>query len=163
LLTIVTESYLNLQKEKKQMAPEHQRLMDVWRELWSQYKAIIDAFDGLIYISSPSYEIEFVNQHLAERIGYSPFGKKCYQALYQLDHPCPQCPGATVFRGETVRQKSVNSQSRRTFYQVATPFYLKGEALMMVTIKNLREAGSGKEIIIDADAFPVDSSEQHVA
>jgi len=119
------------------MAPEQRRLMDVWRELWSQYKAIIDAFDGLIYISSPSYEIEFVNQHLAERIGYSPLGKKCYQALYQLDHPCPQCPGAKVFRGESVRQKAVDPRSSRTYYQFATLFYQQGEPLMMVTIQYL--------------------------
>jgi len=31
------------QKEEIHMAAAHQRLMDAWRELWGQYKGIIDA------------------------------------------------------------------------------------------------------------------------
>ena len=80
------------------MTAEHQRLMDAWRELWGQYKAIIDAFDGLIYISTSSYEIEFVNRHLAEMVGYSPLGQKCYKTFYNLDHPCPRCSKEKVLR-----------------------------------------------------------------
>jgi PAS domain-containing protein len=137
LLTITIDTRRNLQQEEIPMAAEHQRLIDAWRELWSQYKAIIDAFDGLIYICSQSYEIEFVNRHLAEMLGYSPLGQKCYKAFYNLDHPCPRCSKEKVRRGETIRQKSCNPQNNRTYYQVATPFYLKGEGLMMVTIQYL--------------------------
>jgi PAS domain-containing protein len=119
------------------MAAERQRLMDAWRELWGQYQAITDAFDGLIYICSASFEIEFVNRNLAEMLGYSPLGQKCYKTFHNLDHPCPWCFKEKVLRGETVRQRSFNPQSDRTYYQVATPFYLKGEALMMATIQYL--------------------------
>ena len=114
------------------MAAEHQRLLDAWRELWGQYKAIIDAFDGLIYICSAACEIEFVNRHLAEMLGYSPLGQKCYQAFYNLDHPCPRCSKEEVLRGETIRQQCFNPQNNRTYYQVATPIYLKSETLMMM-------------------------------
>ncbi len=116
------------------MAAEHLRRMDAWRELWGQYKAVIDAFDGVIYICSPSFEIEFVNRHLAEMLGYSPLGQKCYKAFYNLEHPCPKCPKAKVLRGETLRQKSFNPHNNRSYYQVATPFQMNGESLMMMTI-----------------------------
>jgi len=119
------------------MAAANQRLLDAWRELWGQNQAIIDAFDGLLYLSSPAHEIEFVNRHLAEMLGYSPLGQKCFRVLYNQEHPCPWCPQDKVLRGETVRQKSVNPQSHRTYYQVATPFYLQGEAMMLVTIQHL--------------------------
>ncbi len=119
------------------MTAEHRRLMDAWRELWGQYKAIIDAFDGMIYICSAALEIEFVNRHLAKMLGHSPLGQKCYKAFYNLNHPCPRCSKEKVLRGETIRQKFFNPQSNRTYYQVATPFYLKGEALMMTTIQYL--------------------------
>jgi hypothetical protein len=36
--------------------------------------------------------------------------------------------------GRTIRQKSFNPQNDRTYDQVATPFYLKSEALMMIPI-----------------------------
>jgi PAS domain-containing protein len=136
-LIITFDTGRNLPKEELRMAAEKQRLLDAWRELWSQYKAIIDAFDGLIYICSAGFEIEFVNRHLAEMIGYSPLGQKCYQVFYHLDHPCPQCFREKVLQGETIRQKSFNPRNSRTYYQVATPLYLKSEALMMMTIQYL--------------------------
>ncbi len=119
------------------MAAERRRLMDAWRELWGQYKAVIDAFDGLIYICSPRFEIEFVNRHLAEMLGCSPLGQKCYKAFYNLDHPCPRCSKEKVLRGATIRQKSFHPQTNRTYYQVATPLYLKSEVLMMMTTQYL--------------------------
>jgi hypothetical protein len=125
------------EQEGKHMAPANQRLLDAWRELWGQNQAIIDAFDGWLYLSSPAHEIEFVNRHLAERLGYAPLGQKCFRVLYNQEHPCPWCPQAKVLRGETVRRKSVNPQSQQTYYQVATPFYLQGEAMMLVTIQPL--------------------------
>jgi PAS domain-containing protein len=145
------------------MAADRQRLLDAWRELWGQYKAIIDAFDGLIYISSPSYEIEFVNRHLAEMLGYSPLGQKCYQTFYNLDHPCPQCFQEKLRRGETVRQKSFNPQSNRTYYQVATPFYLKGEAMMMVTIQYLPANCHSPLILIESEENPEEAAGRQVA
>ena len=144
------------------MTEEHQRLIDAWRELWEQYKGIVDAFDGVIYICSPNYEIEFVNQHFAEMLGHYPLGQKCYKTFHKLGHPCPWCCKEKVIRGKTIRRKFYNLKNQ-AFSLVSTPFFLRGEVLMMVTMQNLREACSGKEIIIDVDAFPVDSLEQHVA
>lgn len=119
------------------MAADGQRRLDAWRELWEQYQAIIDAFDGLIYICSQKYEIEFVNRRLVEVLGYSPLGQKCHQAFYNLDHPCPQCFQKKLRQGETVRKKAFNPQKKRIYYQVATPVHLRGEALMMVTMQYL--------------------------
>jgi PAS domain-containing protein len=162
-LTMTIETIRNLQKEEKQMAADHQRLMDVWRDLWGQYKAIIDAFDGLIYVSSASYEIEFVNRHLAEMLGYSALGQRCYRALYNLDHPCPRCSKEKVLRGETVRQKTFNPQSNRTYYQVATPLYLKGEALMMVTIQHLPANCPTPIILMEPKENPEEMAGRQVA
>ena len=74
------------------MAVEHRRLMDAWRELWGQYKAVIDAFDGLIYICSPKFEIEFVNRHLAEMLGCSPWGKSVTRLFIIWTIPAPVVP-----------------------------------------------------------------------
>jgi hypothetical protein len=145
------------------MAAEPQQLIDPWRELWEQYKGIVDAFDGLIYICSQNYEIEFVNQHFAEMLGHHPLGQKCYQIFYKLDHPCPWCCKEKVIRGKTIRGASVNPLKNLAFYHVFTPFFLRGEVLMMVTMQNLRPASPAKAVLIDADNFTVDSLEKHVA
>jgi PAS domain-containing protein len=153
----------NLQEEEIPMAAAHQRLMDAWRELWGQYQAIIDAFDGLIYICSASFEIEFVNRHLAEMLGHFPLGQKCYKAFHNLDHPCPRCFKEKVLRGETVRQKSFNPQSNRTYYQVATPLYLKGEVLMMATIQYLPANCPNQMISVEPGEAPEEVAGRDVA
>lgn len=48
--------------ELKAAQTKQQRLVEAWRDLWAQYEAMMEAFDGLIYICSQKYEIEFMNQ-----------------------------------------------------------------------------------------------------
>ena len=74
------------------------RLSEAWRDLWAQYEAIIEAFDGLIYICSKNYEVEFMNQRFIERTGFFPLGQKCYKALHDLEDICPWCVNEQVFR-----------------------------------------------------------------
>ncbi len=162
LLTSI-DAIRQLQSEEKDLTADRQQRLDAWRELWGQYQAIIDAFDGLIYISSPSYEIEFVNRHLAEMLGYSPLGQKCHRAFYNLDHPCPQCFQEKLRRGQTVRQKSVNPRNLRTYYQVATPLFLKGEAMMMVTIQYLPADCHTPIILMEPEKNPEEASGRQVA
>jgi len=99
----------------------YHRLTDAWRDLSAQYEAIIEAFDGLVYICSQNYEIEFMNQHFIERQGNYPLGQKCYQALHGLDQICPWCVNDRVFRGETVRWEVQSPKDRRWYFVVNTP------------------------------------------
>lgn len=97
------------------------RLTEAWRDLWAQYEAIIEAFDGLIYICSQNYEVEFMNQRFIERQGNYPLGQKCFQALHGRDQVCPWCINDRVFRGETVRWEVCSPKDHRWYYVVNTP------------------------------------------
>ena len=46
---------------------KNRRVIEAWRDLWAQYEAMVEAFDGLIYICSENYEVEFMNQRFIER------------------------------------------------------------------------------------------------
>ncbi len=98
----------------------HQRLSEAWRDLWAQYEAIIEAFDGFIYICSQNYEIEFMNQRFIERQGDYPLGQKCYAALHGRDQVCPWCINDRVFGGETVRWEVQSPKDLRWFAVVNT-------------------------------------------
>ena len=99
----------------------YQRLSGAWRDLWAQYEAIIEAFDGFIYICSQNYEIEFMNQSFIERQGDYPLGQKCYTALHGRDQVCPWCINDRVFGGETVRWEVQSPKDQRWYYVVNTP------------------------------------------
>ncbi len=83
--------------ELEEQRVRNQRLVEAWRDLWAQYDAMIEAFDGLIYICSQNYEVEFMNQRFIERTGYYPLGQKCYKALHDLENVCPWCVNERVF------------------------------------------------------------------
>jgi len=97
------------------------RSSEAWRDLWAQYEAIIEAFDGHIYICSQNFEVEFMNQRFIERTGSYPLGQKCYRVLHGLDQVCPWCVNDRVFRGETVRWEVQSPKDRRWYYVVNTP------------------------------------------
>lgn len=121
------------------MATAHKPRLDAWREMWGQYRAVLDAFDGLIYLCSPSYEIEFVNQHsdITKILGYSPLGQKCHQAFFDLDHQCQKCSKKKVLQGDPTRQIFTHPRTGQTFYQVARPFFQNRDPLMMITVLHL--------------------------
>jgi PAS domain S-box-containing protein len=118
----------------------HQRLTEAWRDLWAQYEAIIEAFDGFIYICSQNFEVEFMNQRFIERTGYYPLGQKCYKALHDRDEVCPWCVNERVFRGETVRWEVLSPKDNRWYYVVNTPIrHPDGTRSKMAMIEDLTE------------------------
>ncbi len=96
------------------------RAVKAWRDLWAQYEAMVEAFDGLIYICSQDNEVEFMNQRFIERTGYYPLGQKCYKALHDLEEVCPWCVNDRVFRGEKVTWEVLSPKDHRWYRVVNT-------------------------------------------
>jgi len=71
----------------------------VRRESMERYRAVVEAYDGLIYICSQDYHIEFMNQRLIERTGRNAVGALCYEVLHDRDSVCTWCMNERVFPG----------------------------------------------------------------
>jgi len=91
------------------------------RESEARHRAVVESFDGLIYVCSPSYRIEYLNPRLIERTGYDATGELCYRALHDLDSVCPWCVNDRVFKGETVRWEVKSPKDNHWYYIVNTP------------------------------------------
>jgi PAS domain S-box-containing protein len=87
----------------------------------ARYRAMIEAFDGFIYICSPDYRIEFMNDRLKERTGYDATGRKCYEALHEKDSVCAWCVNDKVLRGETVKWEVQSPKDNRWYHVTNTP------------------------------------------
>lgn len=115
------------------------------REREAHYRAMVEAFDGLIYICSRDYRVEFMNRHFIERTGRDATGELCYKALHDLDEVCPWCVNDRVFRGETVRWEVMSPKDHRWYYIVNTPIYhengtlSKQSLLLDITDRKLME------------------------
>lgn len=112
----------------------------------NHYRAIIEAFDGLIYICSPDYRIEFMNERLIRRTGRDATGESCYKALHDLESICPWCMNERVARGETARWEVQSPLDKRWYYVVNTPIdnpdgTVSKQALILdITERKLAEA-----------------------
>jgi PAS domain S-box-containing protein len=126
--------------ELRSAETRHLRQVEAWRDLWAQFEAMVEAFDGLLYICSATYEVEFMNQRFIQRTGHYPLGQKCYQALHNRDDICPWCVNERVFRGETVRWEVQSPKDNRWYYVVNTPIrHPDGAVSKMAMIQDITE------------------------
>jgi PAS domain S-box-containing protein len=115
----LTEVNANLIRE----IGERKRVEEELRESTEKYQAIVEAFDGLIYICSEDYRIEFMNEKLIDRTGKNALGEFCYEALHDRDSVCPWCVNERVFAGETVRWELQSPKDGRWYYVVNAPIH----------------------------------------
>ncbi|MEW6351319.1 MAG: GAF domain-containing protein [Thermodesulfobacteriota bacterium] len=109
--------------------------------------AMIDAFDGLIYVCSPTYEVEFMNERFIQRTGHDPTGQKCYKALHDRKDICPWCVNERVQRGETVRWEVQSPKDHCWYYVVNTPIrHQDGTISKMAVIQDITERKRAESI-----------------
>jgi CheY-like chemotaxis protein len=111
------ERNLQLQKE----IGKRERAERLLQDKEACYRAIVEAFDGYIYICSRDYRVEFMNERFIERTGYDGTGELCFEALHNRDAICPWCVNNRVFNGETVRWEVLSPKDNRWFYVVNVP------------------------------------------
>jgi len=115
------------------------------REDMARYQAVVEAFDGFLYICSQDYRVEFMNQRLIERTGRNAVGEMCYKALHDSDSVCEWCVNERVFQGETVRWEVQSPKDHRWYYVVNTPIrhadgtMSKQSMIMDITERKLAE------------------------
>ena len=111
----------------------------------AQLNAMIKAFDGLIYVCSADYEIEYMNDLFIERTGHNPVGELCYKALHNLDDICPWCVNERVQKGEVVRWEVQSPKDNRWYSIVNTPIHHHdgriSKQAMIMDISDIKYAG----------------------
>lgn len=131
---------------------ERKRAEDALRDSEARYRAIVEAFDGLIYICSQDYHIEFMNRQLIERTGYDGTGKLCYKVLHDIDTVCPWCVNDRVFDGETVRWEIQSPKDDRWYYVVNTPIHhADGSISKQAMIQDITERKRGEEALRESE------------
>jgi PAS domain S-box-containing protein len=102
---------------------ERKKAEEALRENRAKYQAIVDAFDGLIYICSQDLRIEFMNRKLIQRTGYDATGELCYKVLHERDSVCPWCVNDRVFAGEMVHWEMFSPKDKHWYYVVNVPIH----------------------------------------
>lgn len=108
----ITRNIENRKKIEDQLLLEKER-----------YSAIVNAYDGMLYICSSDFEIEYMNQKLIERTGYDGTGMKCYEVLHGLNEICDWCVNERIINGETVKWEIQSPKDNRWYKVSNSPIF----------------------------------------
>ncbi|MEJ2716395.1 MAG: ATP-binding protein [Deltaproteobacteria bacterium] len=141
-----------LQKANEQLNREivqRTRAEEAREESWAKYRAIVEAYDGMIFICSEDYEIEFANQRLIDRTGYNPVGMKCYETIHDQDNICSWCTMEKSLRGETVRGEVLSPRDNRWYYIVNSPIrHPDGSLSKISVIQDITDIKKAEETLL---------------
>ncbi len=107
----------------KALSGGHRPFQKAVKERDLHLSAIIQAFDGFVYVCAEDYRVEFMNERLIQRTGFDGTGQLCHKVLHNLDKVCPWCCNDRVFKGETVRWEVKSPKDQRWYYVIDTPIF----------------------------------------
>lgn len=99
---------------------EDQSLLALIEEHDRLFHTMVDAFEGLIYICSFDYRIEYLNERMITHFGHDATGELCYQAFGRTS-VCPWCNNSKVLKGETIRWEAISPRDGRWYYIINAP------------------------------------------
>ncbi|MFO7802809.1 MAG: sigma 54-interacting transcriptional regulator [Desulfovermiculus sp.] len=94
---------------------------DVLTQKESQLNALLDNFEGFIYVRDTSYRVEYLNKRLINRLGRDARGELCYKALYNREKPCPGCRHEVLGREEFMKREFHSIIDDRWYRAVISP------------------------------------------
>lgn len=92
------------------------------RESWAKYEAAVEGFDGLVYVCSPEFKIEYMNRRLTEKVGPQAMGAECFKAIFGRKSPCPCCTTSSVLQNQTIRWEGFSDSDKRWYHVAITPW-----------------------------------------
>lgn len=102
---------------------ERKRIEQALRASESRHRAMINAFDGFVYICSPELRIEFMNERLKARTGRDATGEFCHEVFHDFDKACSWCPADRISAGKSIRWEVQSPQDNRWYEVSNTPIY----------------------------------------
>ncbi|MDA3901931.1 MAG: ATP-binding protein [Desulfuromusa sp.] len=120
------EAFVDISRLKKLEASLRAAVEERTQELENEKAVLWAVLDGMLdpaYICDNNYRIIFANQAMLDIIG--EVGEKpCYQAIYQRNQVCDDCPLPQVLQGHIVHQEKTLSEFGRTYEVVHSPYPL---------------------------------------
>jgi len=88
----LAQANLQMQQEVEERRRAEETVEAERRRLFS----LLDSLPVFVYLKAPDYTIRFANRVFRETFG-QPEGKHCYEAVFNLPEPCPDCRSFQVF------------------------------------------------------------------
>jgi len=126
LLRGVTFTALDITK-RKQIAEE-------LRESEEKYRSMMESMKDPVYICSPDFRVEYMNQAMVQRVGRDATGENCFKALHDLDEKCPWCMHYKSQQGEYYESEIVSPKDNRSYHISNSPIVHGDGSISKMTV-----------------------------
>ena len=123
------------------------------REREALYSAMLEGYEGQLYIVDKDYRIKFMNEHLVRHIDRNATGEKCFEALHHRQSKCVWCVAEQVFEGECVRFEMQNPNDKKWYHSVNVPIRMAdGHVFCQAMIRDIDQRKRMEETLRDSEA-----------
>lgn len=102
-------------------------------------QSVLNGIGDNVYIADKDHVIEFQNDIFKKQFG-ELVGKKCYQAIFQLEAPCEFCLMQKALTNNCIQQVETNFLNKKSYDIVFSPFQEDtGEIKSLMVIRDITE------------------------
>jgi PAS domain S-box-containing protein len=104
------------------------------------FQAIVEGFEGFLYVCDPGYRLAYLNPQCRRRVGRNAIGEICYQAIHHRDSPCLFCVQDQVQQGQTVRFEMLSPKDQRWYQSINSPIHhVSGKHSLLAMVSDINE------------------------
>ncbi len=103
-------------------------------------QAVIEGFEGYIYVASSDYHIEFLNHSLRQVIGRDAINEICFEVIHGRTSPCSFCMMDRIQEGEMRRFEANYPRNNRWYSCANSPIcHMDGRISLLAMITDIHE------------------------
>ncbi len=104
------------------------------------FQAIVEGFEGFLYVCDPDYRLAYLNPQCRRRVGHNAIGEICYQAIHRRETPCLFCVMDQVQKGQTVRFEMLNPKDQRWYQSINSPIHhVSGKSSLLAMVSDIND------------------------